>query len=148
MIKVRNSQHWRVWLCSALLVVSLPAAAGMYGARPPAPLPMLSERIEHDVREIMMRHGMPLSQEGEDPWFSVRTVLNLVGVGEVSYLLYLDRMNEVPLAARIEIIEYCMRLHEARGRNEYMRLQMRTTPRQQTLMRPKPEFELVLGDSR
>lgn len=147
MIKVRNSQHWRVWLCSALLAVSLPALAGVYGDQRPI-WPMLSDRIEHDVREIMIRHGMPLSHEGEDPWFSVRPVLNLVGVGEVSYLMYLDRMNEVPLAARIEIIEYCMRLHETRGRHDYMRLQMRAAPRQTTLLRPKPEFELVLGDAR
>jgi hypothetical protein len=57
-------------------------------------------------------------------------------------------MHEVPLAARVEIIEYCIKLHEARGRYDYMRLQMRASPRQATLMRPKPEFELVLSDAR
>lgn len=136
----------RKGLCCALLTVCLPAVAGVQGERPAQP--ELSERIALDVREILIRHGMPLAQEGDNPWFSVKPMLNFVGVGEVSYLLYVDRMHEVPLAARMEIVEYCVRLHEAGGRHEFMRLQMRASPRQATLLRPKPEFELVLGEAR
>ncbi len=135
-----------VWLCCALLVVCMPTMAGE--REEARAFPELSMRIAYEVREILMRHGMPLSHDGEDPWFSVQPLLNFVGVGEVSYLLYLDRMNEVPLAARMEIVEYCMRLHEAMGGHEYIRLQMRATPRQRTLLPPKPDFELVLNDVR
>ena len=136
----------RVWLCCVLLAASTSAMAGERGRA--GDFPELSMQIAFEVREILMRHGMPLSQDGEDPWFSVQPLLNFVGVGEVSYLLYLDRMNEVPLAARMEIVEYCMRLHEAVGGREYIRLQMRATPRQRALLRSKPDFELVLNDVR
>ncbi|MDX5363535.1 MAG: hypothetical protein LPJ91_05210 [Pseudazoarcus pumilus] len=136
----------RIWLCCALFAACLPAMGGERGKA--GQFPELSMQIAFDVREIMIRHGMPLSHEGEDPWFSVQPMLNFVGVGEVSYLLYLDRMNEVPMAARMEIVEYCMRLHESVGGREYIRLQMRATPRQQALLRPKPDFELVLNDVR
>ena len=139
-------RRWRAWMCCALLAACLPAAAGTHGDRPASP--ELSERIAFDVREILVRHGLPLAQDGDNPWFSVKPMLNFVGVGEVSYLLYVDRMHEVPLAARMEIIEYCLKLHEARGRYDHLRLQMRPTPRQATLLRPRPEFELVLGDGR
>lgn len=136
----------RAGLCCALFAVCLPAAAGAPGERPVHR--ELSERIAFDVREIMLRHGMVVSHEGEDPWFSVAPLLNFIGVGEVYYLLYLDRMHEVPLAARMEIVEYCMRLHDSLGGGEYIRLQMRATPRQRALLRSKPEFELVLSDVR
>lgn len=136
----------RVWLCCALVAVCLPAMAGERGKA--GDFPELSMQIDFEVREIMMRHGLPLSHEGDNPWFSVTPLLNFVGVGEVSYLLYLDRMNEVPMAARMEIVEYCMQLHQAVGGREYIRLQMRATPRQRALLRSKPDFELVLNDVR
>jgi len=136
----------RACLCGALLAAWLPAVAGTHGDGPASP--ELSDRIESDVRQILARHGLPLAEQGDNPWFAVRPVLSFVGVGEVSYLLYLDRMDEVPLAARAEIVEYCMRLHESMGRGEYIRLQMRATPRQRTLFPPQPDFELVLSDVR
>lgn len=136
----------RAGLCCALFAVCLPLAAGVPGERQEHR--ELSAQIMFDVGEILIRHGMPVSHEGENPWFSVAPLLNFVGVGEVYYLLYLDRMNEVPLGARMEIVEYCMRLHASMGGGEYIRLQMRATPRQRALLRPKPDFELVLNDAR
>jgi len=136
----------RAWLCCALLAACMSAMAGERGKG--RDFPELSMQITFEVREILMRHGMPLGHEGENPWFSVTPLLNFVGVGEVYYLLYLDSMHEVPQAARMEIVEYCMRLHESVGGGEYMRLQMRATPRQRALLRSRPAFELVLSDMR
>lgn len=135
----------RTLVVCVMLGMAASAAFGWQADRSP-PRPM-SERITHEVREILIRHGMPIEHEGDNPWFSMITVLDLIGTGEQSFLLYLDRVDEVPLAARVEIIEYCMRLHEASGRHQYLRLQMRSTPRQATLLRARPDFELVFNDT-
>lgn len=127
-------------LCVALALFT-PVPASAAGASPSA---MLSERIEQDIGAVLGRHGLTDAGSGASPWFTLRTGLDPVGFGGVFYLLDLHRMDEVPLAARMEIIEYCMRLHAERG-VPYVRLQMREGPRTASLFPPRPDFEMVIG---
>lgn len=46
----------------------------------------------------------------------------------------------------MKIIEYCMKLHESRGRRETIRLEMRTEPFKPGFFKPKPYFELILNN--
>jgi hypothetical protein len=123
------------------LVAFTPVPAGATGSPPSA---SLSERIEQDVGGVLGRHGLTDAESGARPWFTLHTALDLVGFGGVFYLLELHRVGEVPLAARMEIIEYCMRLH-AEGGVSYLRLQMREGPRVASLFPPRPAFEMVIG---
>jgi hypothetical protein len=127
-------------LCTAL---GVPAAAPVW-AGPGQPGETLSERVERDIAAVLGRHGLAAGDSAANPWLTLRTGIDLVGIGEVFYLLELHRIDEVPLAARVEIIEYCMRLHDEAG-VPYLRLQMRPGPREATLLPPRPAFEMAVG---
>ena len=127
-------------LCAMLAALATaPAAAG----QPPSGTD-LSERIDRDIGAVLGRHGLVFDDSELGSWFTLRIGVDLVGIGEVFYLLELHRVDEVPLAARMEIIEYCMRLHAERG-VPFLRLQMRAGPRQATLLPPRPAFEMAVG---
>lgn len=127
-------------LCAALALLSaMPVAAGQ-----PSSGPDLSERIDQDIGAVLGRHGLLADESTLGSWFTLRTGVDLVGIGEVFYLLELHRVDEVPLPARMEIIEYCMRLHAEHG-VPFLRLQMRSGPRQTTLLPPRPTFEMAFG---
>lgn len=128
-------------LCAALAIL---AAAPVAVAGQPPSATDLSERIDRDIGAVLGRHGLGLDESGVKSWFTLRTGVDLVGIGEVFYLLELHRVDEVPLAARLEIIEYCMRLHAEHG-VPFLRLQMRSGPRQATLFPPRPTFEMAVG---
>ncbi len=128
-------------LCAALAVL---ATAPVAAAGQPSSGTDLSERIDQDIGAVLGRHGLGLEESGVNSWFTLRTGVDLVGIGEVFYLLELHRVDEVPMAARMEIIEYCMRLHAEHG-VPFLRLQMRSGPRQATLLPPRPAFEMAIG---
>lgn len=134
------------WITCALLAGFVPVSGAQMADRDErSAFFSAPERIAFDIREILIRNDMPISHEGENPWLEITPKLDLIGTGDVLYLLSVNRMEEIPLAARMEIIEYCMRLHKKREWSNYLRLQMRSSPRQTGLLLPKPDFELVLS---
>lgn len=127
-------------LLLAFMWLSMDAFAGKH------PYQELTDHLARDVREILIKHGMPVRHDRGNPWFSLSAGTDAWIGGKPAYALYLYETHEVPQAAQVEIIEYCMKLHESRGRRETIRLQMRTEARAPGLFKPKPYFALILNN--
>jgi len=72
--------------------------------------------------------------DGGDSWFG----------GNKAYGIYLYKAYHIPIEARIEIVEYCMRIYEERGRSEQYTVSMRSQEFKPEFFKPDPFFELTL----
>lgn len=112
---------------------------------PPAqagyPYPELIDRIAPEVREILIKHGMAVRHDRENGWFywSARPG---------KYTIIFFRADEIPQAAKLETIRYCMDLYEERGRKERFRIKMyqeTIIERNKLFSGVEPFFELTIG---
>jgi hypothetical protein len=105
------------------------------------PYPELINRINPEVREILITHGMAVRHDRENPW--------VYGMGRPGkYTIIFFRADEIPQAAKLETIRYCMDLYEERGRKERFRIKMyreTITERNKLFSGVKPFFELTIG---
>lgn len=92
-----------------LLVSSIsflqPAQAGKY------PYPELLPSIAHEVREILIKHGMDVKQDRENPWPKFDGIFG-------DFTIYFYQADEIPQAAKIDTIQFCMDLYEKGGKKE------------------------------
>ena len=118
------------------------ALTAMAGKHPYQPL---GKEIGYTVIEILKKHGMPVYHDRENSWFYTSSGSDSWIGGNPSFGLHFYKGQEIPLEAQLEIIQYCMKLHESRGRKEIIRIEMRSQPFKPELFRPKPYFELTLN---
>ena len=81
------------------------------------PYPDLLPHIAHEVREILMKNGMPVRHDGESPWSKFSGVPG-------DYTIYFYLADEIPQAAQLDTIRLCMDLYEQRERKERFRIEM------------------------
>lgn len=79
--------------------------------------PELRDQIVDDVKNILIKHGMPVRHDRENPWF-----WHASSAGNHKLSFY--QADEVPQEAIIEVIRYCMNLYEKRGRSEKFKILM------------------------
>lgn len=135
-----------VWGCLllalTLLVMAQPAAAGKY------PYAEFLPTLTHETREILKKHGMPVADNRENPWFYNSGIPG-------SYTLYFHQADEIPQQAVLDIIKLCMDFYVQRGRKEYFHIEMYRESADEwrkslflgvaTLTSMKPYFELTIG---
>jgi hypothetical protein len=125
------------------------AILAMMAFAPPAypgkhPYPELTHELAKGVRDILIRHGMPVRHDRGNPWLSLAAGADAWIGGAPKYTVYFDQTDEIPRAAQLEVIDFLMTLHASRGRRETIRLEMRRGVRTHTISMPKPDFELTL----
>ena len=116
-----------------LLAVQAQAGKGNY--------PGLVDKISYDVREILIKHGMSVRHDRENGWFYQSGSTG-------SYTISFFKADEIPLAAKLETIQYCMELYEEKKRKERFRIKMyRETLKEENRLFSgvKPFFELTIG---
>ena len=118
-----------------LILASLRSNAGKH------PYAELRSQIVEDVVEILIDHGMPIKRDREDPWFRHSFVPN-------SYVIYLYQEDQIPIEAKVDIIRYCMLLHENRRRRDEFKILMFREKFEPKLFQAKPSFELILRGER
>lgn len=105
------------------------------------PYPELIDHISPQTRQILRAHGLPAYENRDQPWFA--------WAGRPGYYtLYFYRADEIPQAAKLEIIKLCMDLYEQRGRKERFRIFMyqgTMEEKRERLFGIKPFFELTIG---
>lgn len=109
------------------------------------PYQQLGPEISHTVKEILKKHGMPVDQNKDNGWFKMNVGADSWIGGNPMFLLRLYKSHEIPIAAQLDIIQYCMKLHESRGRKEIIRIEIRVEPWKIKMNKPKPFFELTLN---
>ena len=110
------------------------AQAGKY------PYPELLPSISYEVVEILRKYGMPVQHEREDPWLKVDGIPG-------NYAIYFYQADEIPQAAKIETIKFCMDLYEKGGKKENFTIVMYQEKFEASLglfSRLKPFFKLTL----
>jgi hypothetical protein len=84
---------------------------------------------------------MDVKQDRECPWFYWAAIPG-------HYTIYFYRADEIPQAAKLEAIRFCMDLYEQRGRKEHFRIKMfRETLADDNrwFSGVKPFFEMTIG---
>lgn len=114
-----------------MTLASLRANAGKH------PYAELRSQIVEDVVEILIDHGMPIERNQEDPWFKHTFIPN-------SYVIYLYQEDQIPIGAKVDIVRYCMSLHQKRGRRDEFKILMFREAFEPKIFQPKPSFELIL----
>jgi hypothetical protein len=106
--------------------------------------PELGPKIAYSVVDILIKHGMPMQHDREDKWFRIGSGATRWIGGSPSYTVYLYEAHEIPLAAQVEIIDYCLRLYASTGHKNEIHIEMRTEAFEPKLFKPTPYFELIL----
>jgi len=101
------------------------------------PDPDLIFKISKDTIDILIKHGMPVRHDRENPWYKNSAIPNL-------YIIFLYQEDDIPLQAKVDIIHYCMTLYEKRGRKDEFKILMYREKFEPRLFKPKPSFELKL----
>jgi hypothetical protein len=109
------------------------------------PYQPLGHEISHTVIEILKKHGMAAYHDRVCPWFYYSSGSDSWIGGTPLIELYFYKGHEIPLEAQMEIIQYCMKLHESRGRKEIIRILIRDESFNYRVSKPKPYFELSLN---
>lgn len=125
----------------ALLGPSVEAFAGKH------PYQELTDKFGHDIREILIKHGMPVRHDRGNPWFGLSAGTDAWIGGNPAYTIFLYQADEIPKEAKLEIIDYCIKLHESRGRKEFISIEMRLEERKHGLFKTRPYFDLNLNMS-
>lgn len=104
--------------------------------------------ISYEVVEVLIKHGMPVRHDSDNPWF---WTLAIPG----SYTIRLYRADEIPQQAVLDVIKLCLNFYEQRERRERFRIQMyHETAKERresvffgigSFARIKPFFELTIG---
>jgi len=100
--------------------------------------------ISNDIIEILIKHEIPARHDRDTPFFGIS---GAPGKYTVNYY----QADEIPFAAKMETIQYFIRLYEEKGRNERFRLNMyRETKekRRQFFSGAKPFFEMTIGEDK
>lgn len=138
-LPVYRKNFFKILIGVAILWVLLMVAMFM-GTHP---YPELIDHIAPQTREILRDHGLPAYEKKEQPWFR--------WTGRPGYYtLYFYRADEIPQAAKLEIIKLCMTLYEERGRKEQFRIfmyQEKEDEKRKWFSGVKPFFELTVGGS-
>lgn len=134
-----NANFKQILLVIISLFISVPSHAGKH---PPTEF---GRQLSYDIQEILIKHNMPVHHDRADPWYKFGSGSDSWFAGNPSYTVYLFEANQITFAAKIEIIQHCIKVHESRGRIETIRIQMRTEPFKPELIRPKPYFEMTLN---
>ncbi|NWG88139.1 MAG: hypothetical protein HXY26_11635 [Hydrogenophilaceae bacterium] len=125
----------RIFLVLFLLLPYLQANAGKHA------YPELIDHVAHETREILKKHGMPVKQNVENPWFR-----HSASPGNYTLIFYLS--DEIPLEAKLDVIRLCMRLYQERGRKYLFRIVMyqeAQADRHRWFSGIEPSFELTIG---
>lgn len=135
---------WATHLLFVLVQLAIipTAAAGKY------PYAEFKDTVGYETVEILKRHGMPVAHDREDPWFHISGIPG-------SYTIQLNRSDEIPQAAVLDIVKLCMDFYEQRGRKERFRIVMYRESYEEwrkslflgigALAGIKPYFELTIG---
>lgn len=132
------------WLALMIALACIPTFAMAGKSSYPEFLPELS----HETVEILKRHGMPVAQDREDPWFRISGVPGI-------YTLKFHQADEIPQQAVLDVVKLCMDFYELRGRKEKFRIVLYRESHMEwrnslflgvgTLTTMKPHFELTIG---
>jgi len=98
-------------LALALFAMAQPAAAGKY------PYAEFLPTVSHGTVEILKKHGMPVADNREDPWFYIWGIPG-------SYTLSFYQADEIPQQAVLDIVKLCMDFFVQRGRKERFHIEM------------------------
>ena len=132
----------RAWQAILLMAIFFMSSVSFAGKHPHREFGM---QLSKQVKSILRKHNMPVYDDRENKWFKIASGSDRWIGGNPSYGLYFYEAHEIPIAAQLEIIEYCMKIHELRGRKEVIRIQMRTEPYIIQSREPKPYFEMILN---
>lgn len=124
-----------------LVAMAQHAEAGKY------PYAEFLPTLAHETREILKKHGLPVADNRENPWFYDAGIPG-------SYTLYFYQADEIPQQAELDIIKLCMDFYVQRGRKERFRIVMYRESADEwrkslffgvaTLTTMKPFFELTI----
>lgn len=130
-------------LMFTLLAMAQPAVAGKY------PYAEFLPTLSHEASEILKKHGLPVADNREDPWFGINGIPG-------SYTVWLHQSNEIPQQAVLDIVKLCMDYYEQRGRKERFRIVMYHESKDEwrkslfigigAFAGVKPFFELTIGE--
>lgn len=132
---------WLALIMTAGMGWALQAQAGVHAFRE------LEPKIDRAVTTILMKHGMPVRYDRENEWFKISSGSTQWIGGDPSFGLYFYRANEIPLAAKVEIIEFCMKLYEDTDRQNEIRILMLDKEFSPHVFEPSSYFELHLKSS-
>ena len=136
--KLTSTSTFRYLLLIIFLCITLTANAGKHPYQP------IGREISYNVIEILKKYGIPVKHDRGSKWYrSSQGSDSWVG-GTPSLGVHLYNGLKIPHAAQMEIIQYCMKLHESRGRREIIRITIRKEFFEPLLIKPKPYFELTL----
>lgn len=85
------------------------------------PYPELNDQIVDGVVNILIKHGMPVRGDRENPWYKC-------SYGPNKYSLYFYQSNEIPQQAIVEVVGYIMDLYEKNGRKDRFSILMYREP--------------------
>lgn len=138
MRSMRNTRgFWLALITTAGIGWMMQAQAGMAFRE-------LEPKIATDVKNILIKHGMPVKHNRENGWFKIGSGSTEWIGGDPAFTLYFYKAHEIPMAAQVEVIAYCMKLYEETHRQNRIRIQMRTEAFEPTIFKPEPYFELML----
>jgi hypothetical protein len=138
----------RIVRVAHLLIVFVPLTVVPTAAAGKHPYAEFKDTVSYETVEILKRHGMPVAHDREDPWFHISGIPG-------SYTIQLNRSDEIPQAAVLDIVKLCMDFYEQRGRKERFRIVMYRESHEEwrkslflgigALAGIKPYFELIIG---
>lgn len=105
------------------------------------PYPELLPHIAHEVREILIKHGLPVKHDRENGWSYFEGIPG-------RYTIYFYQADKIPQAAKIDTIRFCMDLYEEGGRKELFRIKMfygTHAEKLKSFFGLEPFFELTIG---
>lgn len=99
-----------LWMFCSLGVLS---PVHVHAGKGPYPVPM--DKISADIVDILIKHGMPVKHDREDPWLKLAASTG-------NYKISFYQAEEVPQEAIIEVVRYCMNLYEKGGRKDKFKI--------------------------
>lgn len=130
--------------CQATLVMTIFFISSVSFAGKHAPREF-GMQLSKQVKSILRKYNLPVYDDRENKWFKTASGSDRWIGGNPSYGLYFYEAHEIPIEAQLEIIEYCMKIDELRGRKEVIIIKMRTEPYIIQSREPKPYFEMILN---
>lgn len=107
---------WRtisVFLLFLISFMGIYCSSTAYAGKGAYPDPI--NQIVDDVKNILIKHGMPVRHDRENAWFKHAASTD-------NYKLSFYKADEVPQEAIIEVIRYCMNHYEKNGRSEKFKI--------------------------